>query len=691
MTVLEKLKEYIEKRLAKIQAEIEKNNKNQEIMQTADEILSNTTGFINGEINLEDIPGIDGLFKIVYKEKSETQFVRFQKLISFFKESKEIFNRDNLPQFKRYIEEYRNVTKEISKVKGFLEMKIFESNRRVEREYEEFKKFDSIIQNGKIVNHLSDEESYKEFCDFILNTDLDETEKFELIKIVSKDTIEYQKSLPKIKTAEENVQVKRNARRATRRAQVQAPAAVQVQETETEGVSLSDEDKLIVSKIDEILAKFKEDEVEPSMGARILANDFSTDFRKTVYESDDNIWETMHGDIVLNLYPNLTTENKDYIIAVFAFIINTYEMKYGKQKTRNVADYDVLQAEKERLDEIYELAKEEKTALDNLYSSLSNDDKQRVDAAYYYLSIGEEANANLVNSIISVKELKKVKECINFIEAYDDYRNNIKSIAEFSDISDEELRSYMESIVSRVKLSADLLEHMNSEETMDEITTKEEDIEDALKGVSDNIETSPIEDSKSLDINTWMTYLPNPKTGETYGMEDILELDNSNSDEIKVANALKRMYGQTLAERRTSGDNAKIKYHKGKGGLNYERIIHPYRMRSGITRTAYCEIPIAEKNQEILAERLNTDKNVNIVLILGLFTKRTSDNELYAEVNKRISNNIKTIREIRQLFSDDFKNEEDVEKAVSLINDGLAIYDKTVAIAKEKESGMGEV
>ena len=64
---------------------------------------------------------------------------------------------------------------------------------------------------------------------------------------------------------------------------------------------------------------------------------------------------------------------------------------------------------------------------------------------------------------------------------------------------------------------------------------------------------------------------------------------------------------------------------------------------------------------------------------------------IYGEVNKRITNNIETIKDIKRLFGNDFNNEEDIQRAVSLINEGFAIYDRTIDIVKEKDDGMGEL
>lgn len=689
MTILEKLEEYIDKRLSKIEIDKEKTEKNLEVITTADEILTNVSGLINGDVNIEEIHGIDELFKIMYKEQSDNQLIRFQKLISFFKESKSILNRENFPQYQRYIDEYNKVSDEIKRIRGSLEIKGYESYRRINNEYTLLKTFDSIIQNGKIVNHLADANAYIELTNFIFNTDLDPNEKFELIREFSKDTIAYQESLQKIKAKQQKAQVKKNARKITKNIEEKQ----EINEPDTQNVILSEEDKQIVSKINSIIVRFKDDEISQSRGAYILENDFSIDFRKTVYESNNDMWETIYGDIVLNLYPNLKTENKDYVISIFKYIIDIYERKYGKEETRDAAAFDILRDEAEKINEAYEMAQDEKTSFFMIYNSLSEEDRHNVDSAIYYLRNGQEENAVYTRSIFSIDELKKVQECISFIEAYDEYRDNIENISEFSDISDEELKAYIETIVARVRLSLDLLENMNAEEEINELSN-EESIEEVLNEENDNVvETKVTEYASSLDVNTWMTYLRNPRQDETYGMEDIKSLDKTYSDESKIANALKKMYSQTLIERRSSDSNAKIKFHKRKGGLNYEKTIHPYRMRSGLARVAYCEIPTTEKNQEILAERLNANANanVNIILILGLFTKRTSDNVIYGEVNKRITNNIETIKDIKRLFGNDFNNEEDIQRAVSLINEGFAIYDRTIDIVKEKDDGMGEL
>lgn len=689
MTILEKLEEYIDKRLSKIEIDKEKTEKNLEVITTADEILTNVSGLINGDVNIEEIHGIDELFKIMYKEQSDNQLIRFQKLISFFKESKSILNRENFPQYQRYIDEYNKVSDEIKRIRGSLEIKGYESYRRINNEYTLLKTFDSIIQNGKIVNHLADANAYIELTNFIFNTDLDSNEKFELIREFSKDTIAYQESLQKIKAKQQKAQVKKNARKITKNIEEKQ----EINEPDTQNVILSEEDKQIVSKINSIIVRFKDDEISQSRGAYILENDFSIDFRKTVYESNNDMWETIYGDIVLNLYPNLKTENKDYVISIFKYIIDIYERKYGKEETRDAAAFDILRDEAEKINEAYEMAQDEKTSFFMIYNSLSEEDRHNVDSAIYYLRNGQEENAVYTRSIFSIDELKKVQECISFIEAYDEYRDNIENISEFSDISDEELKAYIETIVARVRLSLDLLENMNAEEEINELSN-EESIEEVLNEENDNVvETKVTEYASSLDVNTWMTYLRNPRQDETYGMEDIKSLDKTYSDESKIANALKKMYSQTLIERRSSDSNAKIKFHKRKGGLNYEKTIHPYRMRSGLARVAYCEIPTTEKNQEILAERLNANANanVNIILILGLFTKRTSDNVIYGEVNKRITNNIETIKDIKRLFGNDFNNEEDIQRAVSLINEGFAIYDRTIDIVKEKDDGMGEL
>lgn len=689
MTILEKLEEYIDKRLSKIEIDKEKTEKNLEVITTADEILTNVSGLINGDVNIEEIHGIDELFKIMYKEQSDNQLIRFQKLISFFKESKSILNRENFPQYQRYIDEYNKVSDEIKRIRGSLEIKGYESYRRINNEYTLLKTFDSIIQNGKIVNHLADANAYIELTNFIFNTDLDPNEKFELIREFSKDTIAYQESLQKIKAKQQKAQVKKNARKITKNIEEKQ----EINEPDTQNVILSEEDKQIVSKINSIIVRFKNDEISQSRGAYILENDFSIDFRKTVYESNNDMWETIYGDIVLNLYPNLKTENKDYVISIFKYIIDIYERKYGKEETRDAAAFDILRDEAEKINEAYEMAQDEKTSFFMIYNYLSEEDRHNVDSAIYYLRNGQEENAVYTRSIFSIDELKKVQECISFIEAYDEYRDNIENISEFSDISDEELKAYIETIVARVRLSLDLLENMNAEEEINELSN-EESIEEVLNEENDNVvETKVTEYASSLDVNTWMTYLRNPRQDETYGMEDIKSLDKTYSDESKIANALKKMYSQTLIERRSSDSNAKIKFHKRKGGLNYEKTIHPYRMRSGLARVAYCEIPTTEKNQEILAERLNANANanVNIILILGLFTKRTSDNVIYGEVNKRITNNIETIKDIKRLFGNDFNNEEDIQRAVSLINEGFAIYDRTIDIVKEKDDGMGEL
>lgn len=630
MEILIKLDNYIKNAIKSSAERLKPLEEIMELIKTADFILNNIDFIIESNYDLNQINNINQLFEKIHEANPKITKEAFFERIDFLKKprNEEIFDSDIVSDVQTELD---NILSDIKKLRDTNEVKNYKNYNSLKRTSLYFKNFEGIIENGKIAKSM-DLEEYEEISNFIKDTNLDPEEKFQLIEIFSIHAIESQEKKRKIELNKSKVEVSKNVKRIEK--DIASTTKIKEPKEPESKKELSPEEKKLVEKIRNLMDEFKTKGINPSEASALLLNDdFDIEIRKMVYYSNDNVLEAVYGDLQYNLYPNISSGKLKDMLKLFKYIVEVYEKETTKTVQRNIS----LDA----------LTEEEYTELDDVYDNIS-----------------EEIQTLEEKESLTDEEKEALQVYKKFVSQYSEYKYLIQNIQEiFANLPESEIIAYVKDDASKLIATKDKALEISK------ILDKPE--------VIDSPKEEQLDYSDELGINTWIVHLTNLKNNELYSKEDSEKVIKENKKfSNNIATAFKKMYSQDSNTRHNN--TRKILNHDSNVPDNTAEF-RPRRLKSGSMRIGYCDISIGEKNRSILAKAMDANESkFNVVLVLGVFSKRTSDNILYEVINKRIEKNYNQIKEIQAIFNQDLSIPENLEIAINLINDGFGFYNDVV-------------
>ena len=298
----------------------------------------------------------------------------------------------------------------ILSAKESIESTIDKTKKEYHSQLSEYEKYKDLVYKDRINRHLNEEE-LKKFFEFLNKSLLEKEIILKLTELFAKDSIEYVIRTQSMKDVKIQSQLKKNASRVKRT--FQARNKENISSSSQVIYSLTEDESKIYNQILSIIKVLEEDIVltHDSL-VDILRDDYSLDSRVKVYDSSDDKFNLVLGDLKKNLLPNFE-KNKKEILSIFNYIVQIYDSEYGKEKEKFVST--IPDFTKEELSEIEKYLKIFNEELKK-YNSLSDIDKNMFHSIIELINAGEDAEISNKFSLEYVKKfilLKRLNELFN--------------------------------------------------------------------------------------------------------------------------------------------------------------------------------------------------------------------------------------------------------------------------------------
>ena len=604
----------------------------------------------NYEFEKMNVDDLKNVLSFIYPNEDITNKVnKIMEAISIIR----LFNDDNIPQVetaKDYLKELNQILLSASRT---LEMKIYKLNLDSNNKLDDYYEYLSLINDGEIVRHLNKDELNRFFI-FLNNTSLDESVKYNLTLLFSKDSISYAEQLRKLNQRKQEIIISENAERIQRVIDEDNKVENDSYDNKQDELSLSADELDIYDKIMFIIDNYEKDKtlVHDSL-VDLLKGDYSLDTRIKVYDSSPDKLNLIIEDLKENLLPSFK-EHRNEIMIIFNYILEIFNHEYKKEEQSQFVSQvdDFTKEEQEEIEKYLSLGKLEFDA----YDKFNEVDKNMIHSILELIKGGDTNTAGIserfsVNYVMCLELFRKLKESF---DEYLEYRANEKEYVNEGlqdDINSclNSQKSDILSLITRLKREYEVLnaERNITEEPLEERVNKDNSIilflplEDGNYCVYDD-QKIILKEQKSV-MNSIVSILHNLRRYEFYQSKDIL-----GSREL-----------QPSSERKIP---------------DYTKEVKAYRNRSGDGRVAYVKLSVSAKNKEILSEAYGID-NPSVLLIIGCREKLNDSDRVPAYFNSRIAREIVNIRHVFDLFSSDFDSSSKSE-AFGLIDDTYAIYDR---------------
>ena len=390
----------------------------------------------------------------------------------------------------------------------------------------------------------------------------------------------------------------------------------------------------------------------------LLDGEFTINGRKEIYEvAGQDKWKLIYDDITQNLLPNLGS-NKESILAIFEYIINTYTGKKEKQPESPNLDIkydDILLKEETRINKYLELSKKSRF----IYESYDEDKQKLIDIAYSYLQKGDEIGLKSLQLDISLTD-------IVFMKNLDKMKSLISDWKMLIGLTDKEIISYG---IDEYKESI--------KETSDSIVSILNNLDgDYEKIKSDGVVKTPEEPVvNSNDQENYVIFL-NDENGIPIVFDTIKKISaNDNLGDIcrSINNIVNVNYFEFMEKYTTST-------------VKPIRDPQMYKIRRGKSRVAFIQVPISSKNREKISKKFENNKRFNLVLVVdfGFKYSDSKNQSVYDEFNRIYDINIKQIIQMFNLFGKDF-NDQSFEEAQKMLLDGIETVKEIEKVSKSRE------
>lgn len=649
--IYETLREYLELKINNL-----KQDKNQDILNLYETIkifLSTPKNKLN-ELD-------DNVHKIICVEiLKDPALIKNYRLLCVYSNYIDNPFLSNDPQIIEANKYYKIIFEKLNNLLKTLEIQVYKLKRKSEESQaliSVYENYLTLFDTNGIKKNLELEE-LNAFFEFLKNSTLDKEVILNLITEFSKFNIVCQVNKQKLKISSIIREIDIKASEVTKEISEEVP---QTAELKSEGEifqgNLTPEEEKILNKIKVIISELKGVTGDSSL-LELLDGEFTINGRKEIYEvAGQDKWKLIYDDITQNLLPNLGS-NKESILAIFEYIINTYTGKKEKQPESPNLDIkydDILLKEETRINKYLELSKKSRF----IYESYDEDKQKLIDIAYSYLQKGDEIGLKSLQLDISLTDIVFMKNLDKMKSLISDWKMLIGLT--YKEIISYGIDEYKESI----------------KETSDSIVSILNNLDgDYEKIKSDGVVKTPEEPVvNSNDQENYVIFL-NDENGIPIIFDDIKE--TLKTDKLQdVCDLIKTIYSKnyinfiSTSVHRTVQEIKEYKMHE---------------VRSGQSRFAVIQVSLSENNRNKISQEFNNNKRFNIVLIVSFKFKRTdSKNQDVCDEFRRIYGvNIKQIRQIFNLFGTDF-NDQSFEEAQKMLLDGIETVKEIEKVSKSRE------
>lgn len=566
----------------------------------------------------------------------------------------------NDPQIIEANKYYKIIFEKLNNLLKTLEIQVYKLKRKREESQaliSVYENYLTLFDTNGIKKNLELEE-LNAFFEFLKNSTLDKEVILNLITEFSKINIVCQVNKQKLKISSIIREIDIKASEVTKEISEEVP---QTAELKSEGEifqgNLTPEEERILNKIKVIISELKGVTGDSSL-LELLDGEFTINGRKEIYEvAGQDKWKLIYDDITQNLLPNLGS-NKESILAIFEYIINTYTGKKEKQPESPNLDIkydDILLKEETRINKYLELSKKSRF----IYESYDEDKQKLIDIAYSYLQKGDEIGLKSLQLDISLTD-------IVFMKNLDKMKSLISDWKMLIGLTDKEIISYG---IDEYKESI--------KETSDSIVSILNNLDgDYEKIKSDGVVKTPEEPVvNSNDQENYVIFL-NDENGVPIVFDTIKKISaNDNLGDIcrSINNIVNVNYFEFMEKYTTST-------------VKPIRDPQMYKIRRGKSRVAFIQVPISSKNREKISKKFENNKRFNLVLVVdfGFKYSDSKNQSVYDEFNRIYDINIKQIIQMFNLFGKDF-NDQSFEEAQKMLLDGIETVKEIEKISKSRE------
>lgn len=566
----------------------------------------------------------------------------------------------NDPQIIEANKYYKIIFEKLNNLLKTLEIQVYKLKRKREESQaliSVYENYLTLFDTNGIKKNLELEE-LNAFFEFLKNSTLDKEVILNLITEFSKFNIVCQVNKQKLKISSIIREIDIKASEVTKEISEEVP---QTAELKSEGEifqgNLTPEEERILNKIKVIISELKGVTGDSSL-LELLDGEFTINGRKEIYEvAGQDKWKLIYDDITQNLLPNLGS-NKESILAIFEYIINTYTGKKEKQPVSPNLDIkydDILLKEETRINKYLELSKKSRF----IYESYDEDKQKLIDIAYSYLQKGDEIGLKSLQLDISLTD-------IVFMKNLDKMKSLISDWKMLIGLTDKEIISYG---IDEYKESI--------KETSDSIVSILNNLDgDYEKIKSDGVVKTPEEPVvNSNDQENYVIFL-NDENGVPIVFDTIKKISaNDNLGDIcrSINNIVNVNYFEFMEKYTTST-------------VKPIRDPQMYKIRRGKSRVAFIQVPISSKNREKISKKFENNKRFNLVLVVdfGFKYSDSKNQSVYDEFNRIYDINIKQIIQMFNLFGKDF-NGQSFEEAQKMLLDGIETVKEIEKISKSRE------
>lgn len=649
--IYETLREYLELKINNL-----KQDKNQDILNLYETIkifLSTPKNKLN-ELD-------DNVHKIICVEiLKDPALIKNYRLLCVYSNYIDNPFLSNDPQIIEANKYYKIIFEKLNNLLKTLEIQVYKLKRKSEESQaliSVYENYLTLFDTNGIKKNLELEE-LNAFFEFLKNSTLDKEVILNLITEFSKFNIVCQVNKQKLKISSIIREIDIKASEVTKEISEEVPSTAELKsEGEIFKGNLTQEEERIFNKIKVIISELKGVTGDSSL-LELLDDEFTINGRKEIYEvAGQDKWKLIYDDITQNLLPNLGS-NKESILAIFEYIINTYTGKKEKQPESPNLDIkydDILLKEETRINKYLELSKKSRF----IYESYDEDKQKLIDIAYSYLQKGDEIGLKSLQLDISLTD-------IVFMKNLDKMKSLISDWKMLIGLTDKEIISYG---IDEYKESI--------KETSDSIVSILNNLDgDYEKIKSDGVVKTPEEPVvNSNDQENYVIFL-NDENGVPIVFDTIKKISaNDNLGDIcrSINNIVNVNYFEFMEKYTTST-------------VKPIRDPQMYKVRRGKSRVAFIQVPISSKNREKISKKFENNKRFNLVLVVdfGFKYSDSKNQSVYDEFNRIYDINIKQIIQMFNLFGKDF-NDQSFEEAQKMLLDGIETVKEIEKISKSRE------
>lgn len=649
--IYETLREYLELKINNL-----KQDKNQDILNLYETIkifLSTPKNKLN-ELD-------DNVHKIICVEiLKDPALIKNYRLLCVYSNYIDNPFLSNDPQIIEANKYYKIIFEKLNNLLKTLEIQVYKLKRKSEESQaliSVYENYLTLFDTNGIKKNLELEE-LNAFFEFLKNSTLDKEVILNLITEFSKFNIVCQVNKQKLKISSIIREIDIKASEVTKEISEEVPSTAELKsEGEIFKGNLTQEEERIFNKIKVIISELKGVTGDSSL-LELLDDEFTINGRKEIYEvAGQDKWKLIYDDITQNLLPNLGS-NKESILAIFEYIINTYTGKKEKQPESPNLDIkydDILLKEETRINKYLELSKKSRF----IYESYDEDKQKLIDIAYSYLQKGDEIGLKSLQLDISLTD-------IVFMKNLDKMKSLISDWKMLIGLTDKEIISYG---IDEYKESI--------KETSDSIVSILNNLDgDYEKIKSDGVVKTPEEPVvNSNDQENYVIFL-NDENGIPIVFDTIKKISaNDNLGDIcrSINNIVNVNYFEFMEKYTTST-------------VKPIRDPQMYKVRRGKSRVAFIQVPISSKNREKISKKFENNKRFNLVLVVdfGFKYSDSKNQSVYDEFNRIYDINIKQIIQMFNLFGKDF-NDQSFEEAQKMLLDGIETVKEIEKVSKSRE------